>query len=107
MATTRSSTLDVVSPTAVTRFASGAVGFRSVMLITNGTLLDRRPGLFQHLTGLVISLDALTMDPSNPLSKPAALPKVLENIALAKSRRVRERPERNRRFSHTQVGEGT
>ena len=35
---------------------------------------------------MVISLDALTMDPANPLSKPAALPKVLENIALAKSR---------------------
>ena len=62
------------------------IGFRSVMLITNGTLLDRRPGVFAAVTGLVISLDALTMDPSNPLSKPAALPKVLENIALAKSR---------------------
>ena len=66
--------------------ARGKIGFRSVMLITNGTLLDRRQGVFEHLTGLVISLDALTMDPSNPLSKPAALPKVLENIALAKSR---------------------
>src|ERR1700684_1687415 len=66
--------------------ARGKIGFRSVMLITNGTLLDRRQGVFEHLTGLVISLDALTMDPSNPLSKPAALPKVLANIALAKSR---------------------
>ena len=66
--------------------ARGKIGFRSVMLITNGTLLDRRQGVFEHLTGLVISLDALTMDPLNPLSKPAALPKVLENIALAKSR---------------------
>jgi MoaA/NifB/PqqE/SkfB family radical SAM enzyme len=62
------------------------IRFRSVMLITNGTLLDRRPRIFDAVTGLVISLDALTMDPSNPLSKPAALPKVLENIALAKSR---------------------
>lgn len=61
------------------------IGFRSVMLITNGTLLDRRPDVFNNITGLVISLDALTMDPSNPLSKPAALPKVLENIALARS----------------------
>ena len=60
--------------------------FRSVMLITNGTLLDRRAGVFENLTGLVISLDALTMDPANPLSKPAALPKVMENIALARSR---------------------
>src|ERR1700689_568421 len=32
--------------------ARGKIGFRSVMLITNGTLLDRRLGLFQHLTGL-------------------------------------------------------
>src|SRR5579863_3506944 len=29
------------------------LGFRSVMLITNGTLLDRRTNLFDHLTGLV------------------------------------------------------
>src|ERR1700722_20879670 len=41
--------------------ARGKIGFRSVMLITNGTLLDRRQGVFEHLTGLVISLDALTM----------------------------------------------
>jgi MoaA/NifB/PqqE/SkfB family radical SAM enzyme len=61
------------------------IGFRSVMLITNGTLLDRRPTIFDNITGIVISLDALTMDPTSPLSKPAALPKVLENIALAKS----------------------
>jgi MoaA/NifB/PqqE/SkfB family radical SAM enzyme len=60
--------------------------FRSVMMITNGTLLDRRPKVFDALTGLIVSLDALTADPTNPLSKPAALPKVLENIALAKSR---------------------
>ncbi len=58
--------------------------FRSVLMITNGTLLDRRPRLFHAVTGLVISLDALAPDPTNPLSKPAALPKVLENIALAK-----------------------
>jgi len=60
--------------------------FRSVLMITNGTLLDRRPRLFGAVTGLVISLDALAPDPTNPLSKPAALPKVLENIALAKER---------------------
>ena len=60
--------------------------FRSVLMITNGTLLDRRPKVFRAVTGLVISLDALSADPTNPLSKPAALPKVLENIVLAKSR---------------------
>ncbi len=66
--------------------ARGKLNFRSVILITNGTLLDRRRRVFAALTGLVISLDALKPDPTNPLSKPAALPKVLENIALAKSR---------------------
>jgi MoaA/NifB/PqqE/SkfB family radical SAM enzyme len=58
--------------------------FRSVLLITNGTLLDRKPRILRAVTGLVVSLDALASDPTNPLSKPAALPKVLENLALAK-----------------------
>jgi MoaA/NifB/PqqE/SkfB family radical SAM enzyme len=60
--------------------------FRSVLLITNGTLLDRKPGILDAVTGLVVSLDALANDPTNPLSKPAALPKVLENLDLAKER---------------------
>lgn len=60
--------------------------FRSVLLITNGTLLDRKPGILSGVTGLVVSLDALAADPTNPLSKPAALPKVLENLELAKER---------------------
>ncbi|MGB7282144.1 MAG: radical SAM protein [Candidatus Acidiferrum sp.] len=58
--------------------------FRSVLLITNGTLLDRKPGILSAVTGLVVSLDALAADPSNALSKPAALPKVLQNLAMAK-----------------------
>ena len=58
--------------------------FRSVLLITNGTLLDRKAGILRGVTGLVVSLDALAADPSNALSKPAALPKVLQNIELAK-----------------------
>lgn len=58
--------------------------FRSVLLITNGTLLDRKPGILRGVTGLVVSLDALAADPSNALSKPAALPKVLQNIEFAK-----------------------
>jgi len=60
--------------------------FRSVLLITNGTLLDRKAGILGSVTGLVVSLDALAADPTNPLSKPAALPKVMENLALAKER---------------------
>jgi MoaA/NifB/PqqE/SkfB family radical SAM enzyme len=59
------------------------IKFRSLLLITNGTLLDRKPRILQHVTGLVVSLDALSADPANPLSKPAALPKVLENLKLA------------------------
>jgi MoaA/NifB/PqqE/SkfB family radical SAM enzyme len=60
--------------------------FRSLLLITNGTLLDRKPRIMSAVTGLVVSLDALAADPTNPLSKPAALPKVLENLQLAKER---------------------
>jgi MoaA/NifB/PqqE/SkfB family radical SAM enzyme len=59
------------------------IKFRSLLLITNGTLLDRKPRILQHVTGLIVSLDALSADPTNPLSKPAALPKVLENLQLA------------------------
>jgi MoaA/NifB/PqqE/SkfB family radical SAM enzyme len=58
--------------------------FRSLLLITNGTLLDRKPRILRAVTGLVVSLDALAADPANPLSKPAALPKVLENLERAK-----------------------
>lgn len=60
--------------------------FRSLLLITNGTLLDRKPRILAAVTGLVVSLDALATDPTNPLSKPAALPKVLENLQFAKQR---------------------
>jgi MoaA/NifB/PqqE/SkfB family radical SAM enzyme len=38
------------------------------------------------VTGLVVSLDALRSDPTNPLSKPAALPKVMENLQFTKER---------------------
>lgn len=58
--------------------------YRSLLLITNGTLLDRKPRILRAVTGLVVSLDALAADPTNPLSKPAALPKVMENLELAK-----------------------
>jgi MoaA/NifB/PqqE/SkfB family radical SAM enzyme len=60
--------------------------FRSLLLITNGTLLDRKPRILGAVTGLVVSLDALAADPTNPLSKPAAVSKVLENLAMAKER---------------------
>jgi MoaA/NifB/PqqE/SkfB family radical SAM enzyme len=60
--------------------------FRSLLLITNGTLLDRKPRILSAVTGLVVSLDALAADPTNPLSKPAAVSKVLENLAMARER---------------------
>ncbi len=60
--------------------------FRSLLLITNGTLLDRKPRILDAVTGLIVSLDALAADPTNALSKPAAVPKVLENLAMAKAR---------------------
>lgn len=72
---------DIEELVAMARFHSK---FRSVLLITNGTLLDRKAGILSAVTGLVVSLDALAADPSNALSKPAALPKVLQNLAMAK-----------------------
>src|SRR5271170_7324431 len=67
-------------------FARHDCKFRSLLLITNGTLLDRKPRILDAVTGLIVSLDALAADPTNALSKPAALPKVLENLAMAKAR---------------------
>jgi MoaA/NifB/PqqE/SkfB family radical SAM enzyme len=66
--------------------AKREVKFRSVLLVTNGTLLHKRLRLFDCLDGLIVSLDALTVDPTNPLSKPGVLPRVLENLQLARSR---------------------
>jgi MoaA/NifB/PqqE/SkfB family radical SAM enzyme len=74
---------DIEEIVAVARFECK---FRSVLLITNGTLLDRKAGILAGVTGLVVSLDALAADPTNPLSKPAALPKVMENLEFAKER---------------------
>jgi MoaA/NifB/PqqE/SkfB family radical SAM enzyme len=70
----------------LTRAARRAIKFRSVLLITNGTMLHRRPEVLDHVTSLVVSLDALTVDIKMPMSKPAVLPKVLENLQLAKAR---------------------
>ena len=36
--------------------------YRSLLLITNGTLLDRKPRILRAVTGLVVSLDALAAD---------------------------------------------
>ncbi len=60
------------------------IKFRSVLLVTNGTLLHKRQRLFESLDGLIVSLDALTADPENPKSKPGVLSRVLDNLDLAK-----------------------
>ena len=62
--------IDIEEIVEVARFTCN---FRSVLLITNGTLLDRKPRILSSVTGLVVSLDALAADPTNSLSKPAAL----------------------------------
>ena len=48
------------------RAAKRDIGFRSVLMVTNGTLLHKRQGLFDTLDGLIVSLDALTADPESP-----------------------------------------
>jgi MoaA/NifB/PqqE/SkfB family radical SAM enzyme len=71
------------------RAARHDLKFHSVLLITNGTLLDERQGLFDSLHSLIVSLDSLTADSTKPMSKPAVLSKVLENLQLAKARFTR------------------
>jgi len=66
------------------RAARRDVGFRSVLIVTNGVLLDKRRAALEHLNGLICSLDAISHDPSEPMSKSAAVPKVLENLLEAK-----------------------
>ncbi len=68
------------------RAAKQDCGFRSVLAVTNGVLLDKRQGLFDHLDGLIVSLDAITHDPSEPQSKSAQVPRVLQSLMLAKER---------------------
>lgn len=63
--------------------------FRSVMLVTNGTLLHKRERLFDLLSGLIVSLDSLTPEPSAPMSKSGVAPRVLENLHLASARMKR------------------
>ena len=60
------------------------VGFRSVLIVTNGVLLDTKRAMLPYLNGLVCSLDAITHDPSEPLSKSATVPRVLDNLLMAK-----------------------
>ena len=66
------------------RAAKEDVKFRSVVAVTNGVMIDKRRKMLPHLNGLICSLDAITHDPSEPMSKSAAVPTVLENLLMAK-----------------------
>src|SRR5213593_2312671 len=59
--------------------------FLDVLLVTNGVLLDSRRDLLDHLTGLIVSLDAITPDPAGHLSKSSVVRKVLANLEMARS----------------------
>jgi MoaA/NifB/PqqE/SkfB family radical SAM enzyme len=63
--------------------------FRSVLLVTNGTLLHKRLDMLDGLHGLIVSLDSLTAGMEEPTSKRGNVPRVLENLQLAKSRMAR------------------
>jgi len=60
--------------------------FRSVLLVTNGTLLHKRLEMLDSLHGLIVSLDSLTADPEDPASKSGNVRRVLENLQQAKAR---------------------
>ena len=63
--------------------------FRSVLMVSNGTLLHKRQKLFANLHGLIVSLDSLAVDSSRPMSKPAVVQRVLDNLQLARARMPR------------------
>lgn len=67
------------------RAARREARFRSVLLVTNGVLLGQRRELLDHLTGLVVSLDSVTYDASQPLSKPSVVKRVIDNLMMVKS----------------------
>ncbi len=60
------------------------IGFRSVLVVTNGVLLDVRRGMLPHLNGLICSLDAITHDSTEPQSKSAAVLRVIDNLLMAR-----------------------
>ena len=60
------------------------VGFRSVLIVTNGVLLHARRAMLPYLNGLVCSLDAIGHDPSEPQSKSGVVPRVIDNLLMAK-----------------------
>ncbi len=73
----------------LTRAARHDAKIRSVLMVTNGTLLHKRPKLLENLHSLIVSLDSLNVGSTRPMSKPSVLSRVLDNLQLAKSRMPR------------------
>ena len=48
-------------------------------------LLDQRREILDHLTGLVVSLDAITPDPNGYLTKPSVVERVLANLEMVRT----------------------
>jgi MoaA/NifB/PqqE/SkfB family radical SAM enzyme len=67
------------------RVARREARFRDVILVTNGVLLEAQKAILDHLTGLIVSLDALTPDPARCLTKASVVSKVLANLAMARN----------------------
>lgn len=67
------------------RAARRELKFRSVLIVTNGVLLGQKRELLDHLTGLIVSLDAVTYDDAQPFSKPSVVKKVIENLMMVKA----------------------
>ena len=58
--------------------------FLDVLLVTNGVLLEQQRGILEHLTGLIVSLDAVTPNPARDLSKSSVVARVLGNLEMVR-----------------------
>lgn len=68
------------------RAARREAKFLDVLLVTNGVLLDQRQEILDHLTGLVVSLDAVTPEPNGRLTKSSVVRRVLDNLEIVRSK---------------------
>src|SRR5579885_2290761 len=68
------------------RAARREAKFLDVLLVTNGVLLDQRKEILDHLTGLVVSLDAITPEPNGRLTKSSVVQRVLDNLDMVRSK---------------------
>ncbi len=66
------------------RVARREAKFRGVLLVTNGVLLAQRRSLLDHLTGLIVSLDAITPDSNGYLTKASVVNRVLDNLQMVR-----------------------